>query len=486
MMIGMMDEAFQMGSTGVSSLGAGAGATAHLWLGDLDRAEECTGHARRWALGTGDERVLTSVSATDSVVAGLRARFADAMDLSDRALCRADASPGHVGHRYPLHATRGFLLLETDRPAEARAALDTGRRRCEELGIRWPLPTYQAYLGVERFLSGHWDDAESELETSAALAEETGVSFASALVHTVLALIRLHRGDLPGATRSATVARELTGRGPRHLGHRAAHARALVMEADGDAAGAHACAVTAWDQCLSGHLAWDHPHLGPDVVRLSLDRGDRETAHRVTTTLETADPSAHVRSRRAAALRCRGLLEDDPDALATAAHLYRAAGRPRDAALAGEEAGSGFARRGDDGRARDLFGEAGRTFDLLRARHDLLRLDARRRAAGMPPGRRGARRRPSVGWASLTVTERRVADLVADGLTNPQIGTRLFVSRRTVQTHVSHIFAKLDLSSRPSWRPWSASIGRAGGRTGRSGEPVMLRPVTTESEVLHR
>ena len=66
----------------------------------------------------------------------------------------------------------------------------------------------------------------------------------------------------------------------------------------------------------------------------------------------------------------------------------------------------------------------------------------------MPPGRRGARRRPSVGWASLTVTERRVADLVADGLTNPQIGTRLFVSRRTVQTHVSHIFAKLDLSSR--------------------------------------
>jgi DNA-binding CsgD family transcriptional regulator len=41
-----------------------------------------------------------------------------------------------------------------------------------------------------------------------------------------------------------------------------------------------------------------------------------------------------------------------------------------------------------------------------------------------------------------------VADLVAEGLTNPQIGDRLFISRRTVQAHLAHIFAKLDLTSR--------------------------------------
>ena len=33
-----------------------------------------------------------------------------------------------------------------------------------------------------------------------------------------------------------------------------------------------------------------------------------------------------------------------------------------------------------------------------------------------------------------------VSELVADGLTNPEIGTRLFVSRRTVETHISHVF----------------------------------------------
>jgi DNA-binding CsgD family transcriptional regulator len=41
-----------------------------------------------------------------------------------------------------------------------------------------------------------------------------------------------------------------------------------------------------------------------------------------------------------------------------------------------------------------------------------------------------------------------VAGLVADGLTNPQIGARLYISGRTVQTHLAHIFAKLDIASR--------------------------------------
>ncbi len=52
------------------------------------------------------------------------------------------------------------------------------------------------------------------------------------------------------------------------------------------------------------------------------------------------------------------------------------------------------------------------------------------------------------GWASLTPTERRVVELVAEGLTNPQIAERMFVARGTVKVHVSHIFAKLGLSNR--------------------------------------
>jgi predicted ATPase/class 3 adenylate cyclase/DNA-binding CsgD family transcriptional regulator len=61
---------------------------------------------------------------------------------------------------------------------------------------------------------------------------------------------------------------------------------------------------------------------------------------------------------------------------------------------------------------------------------------------------RGERKRPARGWESLTPTEMRVVDLVAEGLTNPQIGERMFISRGTVKVHLSHIFAKLNIASR--------------------------------------
>jgi predicted ATPase/class 3 adenylate cyclase/DNA-binding CsgD family transcriptional regulator len=55
---------------------------------------------------------------------------------------------------------------------------------------------------------------------------------------------------------------------------------------------------------------------------------------------------------------------------------------------------------------------------------------------------RGERARPRHGWASLTPTEHRVAEFVAEGLTNPEIGERLLMARGTVKTHLEHIFAK--------------------------------------------
>jgi predicted ATPase/DNA-binding CsgD family transcriptional regulator len=61
---------------------------------------------------------------------------------------------------------------------------------------------------------------------------------------------------------------------------------------------------------------------------------------------------------------------------------------------------------------------------------------------------RGERKRPSTGWASLTPTELEVVRLVAQGLTNPQVAERLFVSRGTVKTHLAHVFGKLGLTTR--------------------------------------
>ena len=61
---------------------------------------------------------------------------------------------------------------------------------------------------------------------------------------------------------------------------------------------------------------------------------------------------------------------------------------------------------------------------------------------------RRARQRPTYGWDSLTPTERRVVSRAVEGLTNREIAEQLFVSRRTVATHMEHIFQKLGCANR--------------------------------------
>lgn len=75
--------------------------------------------------------------------------------------------------------------------------------------------------------------------------------------------------------------------------------------------------------------------------------------------------------------------------------------------------------------------------------------------AGRRGGSRG--RRPSVGWESLSPTERDVVRLVRDGLTNREVAERLFISARTVTTHLTHVYAKLGITSRQELRQAKAS-----------------------------
>ena len=94
-------------------------------------------------------------------------------------------------------------------------------------------------------------------------------------------------------------------------------------------------------------------------------------------------------------------------------------------------------------------------FDRAAAEGGRLTLDLAVAYARRARGRRG---RPATGWSSLTPTELEVVRLVAEGLTNPQIGARLLMSRGTVKTHLSHIFTKLDTTNRAQLA--AAAIGR--------------------------
>ena len=169
-----------------------------------------------------------------------------------------------------------------------------------------------------------------------------------------------------------------------------------------------------------------------------------------------------------AALRQAGQTAESATVLDRAVHLSRRYTLPRPLADALEQ--QGYLNLQDDpNKASDLFHEA----LTLRVDHglrlywpeSLAALTALAAHTNRPLGARladltldeaiayvrrtrGTRGRPSTGWPSLTPTEREVVALAVEGLTNPEIATRLYMSRGTVKTHLAHIYTKLNISNR--------------------------------------
>jgi DNA-binding CsgD family transcriptional regulator len=181
---------------------------------------------------------------------------------------------------------------------------------------------------------------------------------------------------------------------------------------------------------------------------LAIQLGEQQTALRAVDALKRyladRDAPGLQRSARFAA----AILDGDQRSLVAVAEEYATAGRPMLEAQAREHAAEALAVAGRDQESRRQLDAAQSLYTALDARWDAARADARLRAHGIRRGVHGPRRRPKAGWAALTDTERRVASLLAEGLSNPEIASRMFTSRRTIQFHVSNILAKLGLSSR--------------------------------------
>jgi len=422
---------------------------ARLWLGDLDGASAEAEQARAAAVSADDHLSASVAMATLARISEYRGHLQDALQIIDEAVRLADLSPGRLGHHYPVQVIRGHILIELDRLEEARSALSAGRQISEDLGIRWPLPAYQAFLSFERMIAGEWDDAIAELEASLALAEEIGDVYSRGYANGLLSLISFHRNDLSRSRdAAAAAARDLAGWSPGYRTSWGPWPQALILEADGEPGKALTTLASIWDKCASSGLALQYPTIGADLVRLSLAAGDIERAREVSAAVTEMASGNGVPWMTGAALRCRGLVENDVEILQAAADAYARGSRPLPLAIACEDAGAAFARRGQTDRARPPLDKAISIYERLDAARDLARAEAVLREAGIRRGRRGIRRRPQIGWDSLTPAERTVASLVAEGLSNPQIGRRLYISGRTVQTHLAHVFAKLDITAR--------------------------------------
>jgi DNA-binding CsgD family transcriptional regulator len=168
----------------------------------------------------------------------------------------------------------------------------------------------------------------------------------------------------------------------------------------------------------------------------------------VTAELELGARRCPLPTAEGAALLCRGQLAGDIDLLLAAIDAYDRGPRPADGARAREAAAAALFAASRANEAIGLLEEARTTYQQLGAVPALARSEAALRALGVRRRRATTRRPATVGWESLTRMESQVVHLVVGGLTNRQVGERLFVSRRTVETHLGHVFQKLGFSTR--------------------------------------
>jgi DNA-binding CsgD family transcriptional regulator len=194
------------------------------------------------------------------------------------------------------------------------------------------------------------------------------------------------------------------------------------------------------------NLFVEEPSAAGWMVRTALAAGERGQAAMVAEAaalLAAGNPG--FATLEAMAAHARGLVEEDPAALIRAGLDHR---DPWARASASEDAGVVLAARGDRHGALAQFDQAMAAYQQAGAACDAGRVRSRLRSLGVRRRHWRQAVRPVCGWDSLTDTELNVADLVALGLTNRQVATRMFLSPHTIDFHLRQIFRKLDITSR--------------------------------------
>jgi DNA-binding CsgD family transcriptional regulator len=113
-----------------------------------------------------------------------------------------------------------------------------------------------------------------------------------------------------------------------------------------------------------------------------------------------------------------------------------------------EDLGVLLADQGDTASSVERLDQALEGYQRIGAQRDAARIRARLRELGVKRRHWTQAERPVSGWDSLTGTERSVAELVAQGRTNPQVADQMFISPHTVKFHLRQVFRKLGIGSR--------------------------------------
>lgn len=419
-----------------------------MFVGELRTAQVAAERAEQAALAIDDKPAIVQATVTQTHLAILAFRLNEASDLGRRAVELAEADGSREAIQALPHLVRAMALVDCDLPGEADNLVTRGRQAAQAFGSSAGLMFSHLVGAYGRFVTGRWDDASAELEAAFALAEETGTEGSRLAGLCMMALMKLWREGPEEA--GAWVARAQDGRAVyEYRDAWLAWAAAACRQARGDSDGALEGLAAAWRRCRLAGLALEYRQIGPPLAGLATAAGEDDLAQEVAHELDrAAAKNPQVASVRAVARWTRGLVERDPAPVVDAVLAYRQGPRVVERAAAAADAAVLLARAGRGDEARPLAAESLRACGELGAVWQASRVRAELRRVGLRLGARELHRSATAGWEALTPTELKVVELVGERLSNPQIAERLLISRRTVESHVSHALAKLGVDGR--------------------------------------
>ena len=418
-------------------------ARTHSFLGEVEKAGQVAATALAAASEAGDNWAMGWALHVLTIVTSVQGRMTEALGMFDRALIVTEGDPALTDLRLLLQINKAVTLGDLDRYEEALAVAGQARRLADQAGRVFRLAQAHSALGQLLFDTGRWDNALAEVQV---LPEDLKEPIAACCDLGIAAVIRFHRGETAAARGHLAAAVPHA----RLIGNRVIGPLVLARSLDceqRDALPEALAELTAGFDNDAGDLE-ELEELLADAVRLAIRTGDLDTVKALAGHAEALAADSEIPHRQANALYCSGLLDQDAARLLAAAERYGHAGRALLCAKALEAAAGEFVCADDRDQARAAFSRAVEIYASLGAATDVARLQARFRAHGIRRSPHTKHRRVRSGWESLTPTEIKVAALVEGGLSYPEIAARLFLSRRTVATHVSHILKKLDVNSR--------------------------------------
>lgn len=421
---------------------------ASTYSGDPRAGESVAGRALAVAEEAGDPAMTVWALTALLIAVGRLGRYGEALAHARRAAALAAASPDTGSLPLQPKLFLGLTLFDCDLVEDARLAYRQALD--DEFGSGWWLSDALMADAQASFVLGEWEDAVPGLIAGGQAAQEKDNELLISQSLAYRTIIATGTGDLRAATElSAPIADALQGDQLSYNAGILAFAVAGLKAADGDRHGAYDLLLRCWRFDAARDSRYYHRCLAPDLVRLALALGHRDVAAEVADTVaEGVALAPEVPTVRSLALRCQGLVDGEVEPMIESVALARQAPLLIEHAGACEDAARSLAQAGWRDEAAALLTEALGRYERAGADAWARRVRVQLRALGVRPAPRGSRRRPAHGWGSLTATEQAVSRLVAEGLTNSAVARRLYISPHTVNTHLRHVFAKLDVSNR--------------------------------------